>query len=95
MWAKRLVAAAVLGGIVGAAGCETCRSCGKKSDGVPAGYGGGVGSTLPAGQGQQTWQAGGGSGVPAQMPPATGVGRPAAGGPGTYGGATQTGGMMP
>ena len=73
MRAKRLLAAAVLGGIVGAAGCETCQSCGKKSDGVPAGYGGAVGSTLPAGQ-SAGWQTGG-SAAAGQLPPATGVGR--------------------
>lgn len=97
MRAKRLLAAAMLGGIVAAAGCKTCESCGSKADGVPAGYGGTVGSTLPASQGQSAWQAGGGSGVPSQMPPATGVGRPAAGGAGVgaYGGTSQTGGYTP
>jgi hypothetical protein len=99
MWAKRLAAAAVLGGIVGASGCETCQWCGKKSDAMPAGdvrYGGppagamppAVGSSLPAAQPAAGWQGGmPAAGTPGQLPPATGVARPT--GTGAYGGTGQ------
>ncbi|MBX9623508.1 MAG: hypothetical protein K2X82_06815 [Gemmataceae bacterium] len=95
MWAKRLAAAAVLGGIVAAAGCETCQSCRKKDDGV-SGYGA-VGSSVPAGQAHPGLY-GQNAPVPAQMPagmpggtaPAT-TARPAGG---AYGGTSPAVGPM-
>ena len=47
MWAKRLVASAVLGGIVAATGCETCQSCKKSDGGMPPTVG--YSSPAPAG----------------------------------------------
>lgn len=98
MWAKRLAAAAVLGGIVAAAGCETCQSCRKKDDGV-SGYGA-VGSSVPANQAHPGLY-GQNAQVPAQMPAGTATGlpggtgsMPAARQAGAYGGTTPAVGPM-